>query len=264
MPHSRTIFRTACLIAATAGLILAACTPAPQGARRELTVGGHRLSIHVPPDCQVLDFGREVRVSRGGVVLVLGDLGPAGPEGILSEVERAQALWQEGREQDARWVLRNIPVPDELFGSQVERTAFWANWSEVAQAPEDADPRAIDEGFERIRGSVALLARPDLPVLAGTVLERIEPKARRAVATSHPRLVSGREAVVYRTWDRLTHASPRRVAIVFDRGYALKLDTESGTLGTSGRMFQGLLDSMRFVPGGTVGAISGATPPARP
>jgi hypothetical protein len=211
----------------------------------------------VPPEWKVLDFGREVRVSHGGVAFVLGDLGPAGPEGILSEVERAQALWQQGHPRDARSVLRNIPVPDTLFGSQVERTAFWASWSEVARAQNDADPRVVDEAFERIRESVRLLARPDLDVLAGTVLDRIEPPARRDVATSHARLVSGREAVVFRTWDRLTHQQPRRVAIVFDRGYALKVETEAGSMAAAAMPFMGLLDSLRFDPRGSAGAVSG-------
>ena len=224
------------------------CQTRPQGTRQEVRLGEHHLSLRVPEGWRVLSFGREVRVSRGNVVLTLGDLGPAGPEGIQREVERARTLWKNGQLHDAQWVLKTVPVPDELFRTQVERTTFWADWSEVMGAGEGANPDAMDEAFERIRADVAALARPDLQVLAGTVLDQIEPKARRDIEVSHPRLVNGREAVVYRTWDRLTHRNPRRVAIVFDGGYALKLDTEAGSILRAGPVFQGLLDSLRFSP----------------
>jgi hypothetical protein len=250
-------------VVALAGLAFAGCETRLQGTRHAVALGEHQLSIRVPEGWQVLSFGREVRVSHGGVVFTLGDLGPAGPEGIQSEVERAHVLWRKGQDRDARWVLRNVPVPDELFGTQVERTAFWAAWSEVANAPDGADPAAIDEAFERIRANVAALARPDVQVLAGTVLDKIEPKARRDIAASHTRLVAGREAVVFRTWDRLTHGNPRRVAIVFDKGYALKLDTEAGSMAAAGPAFQGLLDSLRFTAPAPAGgpAISGGPAP---
>jgi len=229
-------------------ITFAGCQARPDlGVRQELTLGEHRVSLRVPEGWKVLSFGREVRMSHGSVVLTLGDLGPAGPEGIQQEVERARTLWKNGQLKDAQWVLKTVPVPDELFGTQVERTAFWADWSEVANAGDGADRNAIDEGFERIRANVAALARPDLQVLAGTVLDQLEPKARRDIEASHPRLVSGREAVVYRTWDRLTHGHPRRVAIVLDHGYALKVDTEAGGMLAAGSAFEGLLDSLRFV-----------------
>jgi len=251
---------------ALAVLASAGCETTPKGTRQELTLGEHHLSIRVPEGWKVLSFGREVRVSRGGVVFTLGDLGPAGPEGIQREVERARALWQKGQDKDARWVMQTVPVPDELFGTQVERTAFWADWSAVSQAPEGTAFEAVDEAFERVRANVAALGRPDPQVLAGTVLGQIEPKARRDVATSHARLVSGREAVVFRTWDRLTHANQRRVAIVFDKGYALKLDTEAGTMGAAGPAFEGLLDSLRFTAPEPAGApaVSGGVSPNQP
>jgi len=237
-------------------LALAGCEPHAQGSRRVLTLGEHHLSVRVPEGWQVLEFGREARMRRGEVVLALGDLGPAGPEGIQREVERAQALWRGDQERDARWVLRRVPVPDELFGTQVQRTAFWADWSQVSQAPEGADPYTIDEAFERIRENVASLAQPDLRTLAGTIVGQIEPPARREVAASHARLVAGRPAVVVRTWDRLTHDHPRRVAIVLDGGYALKVDIEAGTMALAGPAFEGLLDSLRFQAGAPTGAAA--------
>jgi hypothetical protein len=236
------------------------CQTRPNGTRQEVTLGEHHLSLRVPEGWRVLSFGREVRVSRGNVVLTLGDLGPAGPEGIQHEVERARTLWKKGQLRDAQWVLKTVPVPDELFGTLVERTAFWAAWSEVTSAGEGANPDAVDEAFERIRENVAAIQRPDPQVLAGTVLEKIEPRARRDVEASHLRLVSGREAVVYRTWDRLTHRHPRRVAIVFDGGYALKLDTEAGSILRAGPVFQGLLDSLRFSPPAPDAAPAAAVP----
>ena len=236
------------------------CQTRPTGTRQEVRLGEHHLSLRVPEGWRVLSFGREVRVSRGDVVLTLGDLGPAGPEGIQREVERARTLWKKGQLRDAQWVLKTVPVPDELFGTQVERTAFWADWSEVTSAGEGANPDAVDEPFERIRANVAALARPEVQVLAGTVLDQVEPKARRDVEVSHPRLVAGREAVVYRTWDRLTHGHPRRVAIVFDGGYALKLDTEAGSMLAAGPAFEGLLDSLRFIAAPAAAVSEGVGP----
>jgi len=245
MSAPRRTLRVVSLLALVA-LAGVGCAKQDRGIRHELTLGEHHLSVRVPEGWKVLSFGREVRVSHGGVVLTLGDLGPAGPEGIQREVERARGLWKKGQLKDAQWVLKTTPVPDELFGTLVERTAFWAAWSEVTSVGEGVDPDAVDEAFERIRENVAAIQRPDAQVLAGTVLETIEPKARRDIETSHKRLVSGREAVVYRTWDRLTHGRPRKVAIVFDKGYALKLDVEKGSMMSAGPAFEGLLDSLRF------------------
>lgn len=222
------------------------CQTRPNGTRQDVALGEFHLSVRVPEGWRVLSFGREVRVSRGDVVLTLGDLGPAGPEGIQREVERAHTLWKNGQLKDAQWVLKTVPVPDELFGTLVERTAFWADWSAVANAEAGESPDAMDEAFERIRADVAAIQRPDPQVLAGTVLEKLEPKARRDIETSHMRLISGREAMVYRTWDRLTHGNARRVAIVFDKGYALKLDIEKGSIFSAGPAFESLLDSLRF------------------
>jgi len=251
---------------ALVGLGFAGCETRLQGTRHELALGEHQLSIQVPDGWQVRSVGREVRVSHGNVAFRLGDLGPAGPEGIQREVERARALWQKGQDREARRVLKNVPVPDTLFRNQVERTAFWAAWSEVSDAPEGADPALIDEAFERIRANVAAIARPDLQVLAATVLNQIEPAAQHDVAASHARLVAGREAVVFRVWDQLTHRHPRRVAILFDKGYALKLDTESGSMNLAGPAFEGLLDSLRFVAPVPAGApaMSGGPAPGDP
>jgi len=241
---------------ALAVVVFVGCSTRPKGTRQEVTLGEHHLSVRVPEGWKVLSFGREVRVSRGNVVLTLGDLGPAGPEGIQREVERARTLWKNGQLRDAQWVLKTVPVPDELFGTQVERTTFWADWSAVMSAGEGASPDAVDEAFARIRENVAAIRRPDTQVLAGTVLDQVEPRARRDVEVSHPRLVAGREAVVYRTWDRFTHRQPRRVAIVFDKGYALKLDTEAGSIVRAGPVFEGLLDSLRFTAAESTAAVS--------
>jgi len=239
-------------------MALAGCGSRDQASRRVLTLGEHHLSVRVPNGWRVLEFGREARMSSGAVTLTLGDLGPAGPEGIQREVDRAHALWKSGHDRDARSVLGRIPVPDDLFGTQVQRTAFWADWSNVLQAPDDTDPDRVDEAFERLRDDVASLTQPDFDTLAGAIVGKMEPPDRREVAATHPRLVAGRPAVVVRTWDRLTHEHPRRVAIVLDRGYALKVDIEGGTMELAGPAFEGLLDSLRFeTPAGNVGAISG-------
>lgn len=249
-----------CVVTLALGaLALAGCAQREQGSRRSLTLGEHHLSVRVPDGWRVLEFGREARMSYGAVTLTLGDLGPAGPEGIEREVERAHVLWKSGHDRDARWVLRRVPVPDDLFATQVERTAFWADWSEVLQAPDDTDLDRVDEAFERIQEDIASLARPDPGALAGTIVRKIESSDRREVEATHPRLVSGRPAVVVRTWDRLTHEHPRRVAIVLDGGYALKVDIEAGTMAVAGPAFEGLLDSLRFEAGvpGSVGTVPG-------
>ena len=253
---ARVLGRATVVALAALALALAGCGSSERASRRVLVLGEHHLSVRVPDGWQVLEFGREARMSQGAVTLTLGDLGPAVPEGIQREVDRAHALWKSGHDRDARWVLGRIPVPDELFGTQVQRTAFWADWSEVLQAPDDTDPDRVDEAFERIRADVASLAQPDLGTLAGAIVGKMEPPDRREVAATHPRLVAGRPAVVIRTWDRLTHEHPRRVAIVLDGGYALKVDIEGGTMDLAGPAFEGLLDSLRFeIPSGNVGAV---------
>ena len=76
--------RIAVLITPVAiALLLVACG-ADRGTRRDLTLGVHHVSIRLPEGWQVLDFGREVRVSGDGLAFTLGDLGPLGPEGLES------------------------------------------------------------------------------------------------------------------------------------------------------------------------------------
>jgi len=237
-------------LALASAFAVAAC--APRMVRHELTLGSERISVVLPEAWQVVDRGETVIVKDGDTELRIERLGPAGPLGIRREVERARALWNEGRTKDARWRLRTIPVPDALFASTSQRDAFWAAWSEVSD--ESADPRSVDAGFEHILANAAALKSADPETIADALLESEDRDQRREVATRRRRTVDGREAVVLDTWQRSTHTSRERLAFVFDDGAVIAVRTQPSAFAVTAFAsravaFEQVLLSLRFERG---------------
>jgi hypothetical protein len=225
------------------------CGPRP--VRHVLTLGTERVSVATPAGWEIVDRGDAVILRKADMALRIETIGPVGPVGIRREVERARQLWRAGRAKDARWRLRTVRVPDALFATVAQREAFWAAWSEVSN--EDADGRTTDVGFDHLLANVELLGRMEPDALADAWLARDDPDRRRDVAARNHRTVDRRPAIVLDTWQRFDHTQRRRVALVFDDGYALALQTGQGSFGQGPFapqvvVLELILTSLRFEP----------------
>ena len=226
---------------------LGACSPRP--VRHTFTLGAERVSVATPAGWEIVDRGSAVILRKADMELRLETIGAVGPVGIRREVESARRLWREGRGQDARWRLRTVRVPDAMFASTEQREAFWAAWSEVSN--EGADYRTAESGFEHVLSSVAGLPPMEPDALADAWLAHDDPDRRRDVAQRRARTVDGRPAIVIDTWLRFDHTQRRRIALVFDNGYALALQTGQGAFGPGpfapqALMVDLILRSLRF------------------
>lgn len=233
------------LVVALFVALLAGCD-SPE-APRAFELGPHRGQVRVPSGWSVLDHGRQWHLRKGEAELVLQDLGAAGPQGIRREVERARELWRADRVEEARWRLRNVVVPRELFPTAVGREAFWTAWSAFFADPATVVPYAdIDLAFSDVLARVDALPPPDLPALSDAGLTALGHDQRRDVKSRQALKVGGRDAVDVETWDRLSHASPRRFLFIAHDGYLLALYTARQADAEVLKAFASLRDSLHF------------------
>lgn len=241
------------LRAAWLGALLAAllsgCGPA--AAPRAFEVGEHRGGFAVPAGWEVQDQGKALRLRSGGAEIALQDLGPAGPQGIRREVERARDLWQAGRVDEARWRLRNVPVPPDLFPSVAARDAFWSTWSGLSSdAAKDKPFEEIEPAFANVLGHVDTMPLRDLQALADAGLAALGHDQRRDVRSREATMVGGRDALVVETWNRLSHTSPQRMLFVLNDGYLLALYAALRADADSAAAFDSVRASLQFAPVG--------------
>lgn len=235
------------LLAATLASVLPGCgAPDPP---RELVVGSHAVRVSIPAGWEVLDQGRQILIRKASAVLVLQDLGPAGPPGIRREVERAQDLWRAGRVHEAQWRMKNVPVPRDLFPTPAHSQAFWATWSKVSSAPSQTAYADLELVFAAILAHIDAMPPRELPTLADAGLAGLGHDQRRDVKARRPRTIDGREALDMETWNRLTHASPQRLLFVLNDGYLLALRTEPGADRETVKVFEAMLDTLQFAAG---------------
>ena len=216
-------------------------------APRAFELGEHRGQVRVPAGWTALDHGRQWRLRNREAALVLQDLGAAGPPGIRREVERARELWRRGGVDEARWRLRNVPVPRELFPTAAERETFWAAWSAFFGDPARVVPYAeIDSTFSDVLARVDALPPPDLPALADAGLKALGHDQRRDVKSRQALKVGGRDALDVETWNRLSHANPQRFLFIAHDGYLLALYTAGQADAEMLSAFASVRDSLHF------------------
>jgi hypothetical protein len=194
---------------------------------RQFAVGQHHIRFVVPHGWEAQDLDGQVLLRHGASQLVLQDLAPAGPAGIRREVEQARELWRQGRSRDARWRMRAAAIPSHLFETAGQRKTFWVTWAKVSGAPEDADFAVVESAFDEVMATVAAIRPRALDALVENALaeldlDRSDVTQRRAIA------IGGREGLVVDSWDRLSHARERRIALVLNQGHLLALRTEWG------------------------------------
>jgi hypothetical protein len=208
-------------------------------------VGSHHVLVAPPAGWDVFNHGSQILMRNGEAQLSLTDLGPAGPRGIQRELERARELWREGKDKDARWRLRTIPVPDEAFENRAQRQAYWDAWHQVADAPEGASLGEVEVSFDSLTARTAGLAGDDFETVVRWGLAKIQDQ-RRDVGPRRTFSLDGREAVVLRTWGRSGHGDPRRVAMFSNDGYLLALAIDRGLSQLTEPAFDATLASLGF------------------
>jgi hypothetical protein len=213
---------------------------------RQFEIGAHHILLSPPVGWDVFEHGSEVLIRHGEAQLTLSDLGPVGPRGIRRELERARDLWRQGKDKDARWRLRTIPVPDEAFETKEQREAYWSAWHQVSAAPEDVRLGEVEVAFDTLLARTAALSGSDFDTTVRWGLAKIEDEKRRAVGQRRPLSIGGRQAVVLDTWERTSHGYPKRVAMVWNEGRLLSLVTDRGLFEETGPVFDSTLASLSF------------------
>ena len=195
---------------------------------RQFAVGQHHIRFVVPEGWEARDLDGQVLLRHGASQMVLQDLGPAGPAGIRREVEQARELWREGRSRDARWRMRAAAIPSHLFETAGQRKAFWNTWAKVSGAPEDADFAVVQSAFDEVLATVATIRPRALDALVETALAELDLDRTSDVTQRRAIAIGGREGLVVDSWDRLSHARERRIALVLNQGNLLAVRTEWG------------------------------------
>jgi hypothetical protein len=225
--------------------LLAACgTREPP---RVFEVGAHRGELRVPAGWQVLDQGGQWRLRRETSELVLRDLGPAGKEGIRNELERARALWQEGRVKEVSAHL--VSPPRELFTAETDRRAYLKAWSELVYHASYVQPYARSEpAWRDVFELVDKLSPSDLAALSDAALAELGHDQRRDVKSRRALRVAQCEALDIETWNRLSHASPQRILLVMNGGYLLALYTAQHADADALAAFDSVRDTLTLAP----------------
>jgi len=231
-------------IAIVLALIAIGCGKPPE--RHAFTVGVHHVSTMTPVAWEVFNHGREILIRNGDHQVAMRDIGPVGPIGIRREVEAARELWRNGRDEDARWRLRTVPVPENLFATVAERRAFWDDWSAISNAGEHASFAEVDPAFTRLLACIATLPKRTLDQLADAWMLEQDRDRRLEVAERHHIAIDGRDVLIVDTWYKLTHGQRERAAFVLENGYLMTVRTDRGRFAVTESAFDLIVASLRF------------------
>jgi len=191
----------------------------------ELELGGERFRVVLPEGWEHLDQGREQVFRHGEHRIVFRDLGPAGPAGVLRELEQARAALHAGRPSDAVQRVNALRVPAALFPVPGPAEAYWHPWGTIAGDPLHAEPGELEMALDLLEDQALELREPALDTLALASWERIEDDERRALRGVAARTIAGRPGQLVETWDRVAHTTPRRHAFFVAGGRLIALST---------------------------------------
>ena len=227
------------------GVSSACAREQPQTLR--LQVGRHRLRLVSPRGWEHLDHGRQQLFRNGESELLLEDLGPVTPKGLVGEIREAEQLWRAGRREDALARMSALDGPPVSFLPQQVRADFWKSWTDVSYVPGAANDAAVGQAFQAMISAAEALPPPPVENIVEYALRQSEDADRREVDRRESKWVHGSEWVTIETWTRVSHMYRRRLAFVDDAGYLLYLSTERGLIEQSGGAFDSLLASIEML-----------------
>jgi len=226
-------------------LVAIGCGKPPE--RHVFTVGVHHVSTMTPVAWEVFNHGREILIRNGDHQVAMRDIGPVGPVGIRREVEAARELWRNGRDEDARWRLSTVPVPEDLFATVAARRAFWDDWSAISNAREHPSFAEVDPAFTRLLARIATLPKRTLDQLAeASLFEKDRDRRLLEIASRRHVAIDGRDVLIVDTWYKLTHGQRERAAFVLENGYLMTVRTDRGLFAVTESAFDLIVASLRF------------------
>jgi hypothetical protein len=236
----------ACIVALLAlNLLQGACTPTPA----PRTVGEHVVLLAIPAGWTAYDEGRQLALRQGEHGIVLRDLGTCGPPGWRNEVARARALFRSGQAAAARQRLGALAVPASAFPTPDAAATFRALADELTGPPDALPADRMESGHAEMLLLLADAAAPDFDATVTTALPQVGYDARREdIQSRTPIRVGGIEGQDVATWNRLSHASPRRYVFACNDGYLLALVNDAHPDAAIDAAFATVLTTLRFVP----------------
>ena len=247
------------VLIAAALVIASACgnrdARAGLAADKEFEFAAHRVRAAVPGNWSVLDQGRQKRLRNGESEIVLENLGPADPDGVRREVERARDLWKAGQSGEAQLALNNLHAPAELFPTAEDNRAYQVVRARLAVYREERPFETVAADFVELLGRVSELPARTADQLAEWGLTQLGHDQRRDVKSRRTLTVDGHDAVEIETWSRLDHTYPQRFLFVADSGDLLALHTPREADAASAKVFESVSDSLHFLAPGPVGSL---------
>ena len=216
-----------------------------------VNVGHHRVRFVAVPEWEHLDQGRQQIFRQMDVSVVLEDMGPADRDGMKQDLERARAIWLQGRRQDAFARVRELRGPALANATPEAQAAFWKPWYDVIY--DDPDSGAVAWAFDAMIAGAERLPDVTPEQMAGYVLQVMDPRRGttsrpgREIARQGGRPVNGREWFEVETWSALSHQDRSRLACLDNGGYLLVLRTERGPFDRTGFVYETLLGSIEVL-----------------
>jgi len=227
-------------------LLQAGCRPSPT----PRTVGEHSLALSTPSGWTAYDEGRQLALRQSRFSIMLRDLGVCSPAGWRNEVASARALSRSDYAA-ARQRLGAVGIPEGVFATPEAAATFRELVEEVAGPPVAPPSDQMEAGYAAMLALLADVRAPDLDRIVTAALPTLgyDPRGED-VKSRTPMRVGGLDALDVATWNRFSHATPRRYVFVCNDGYLLALDNDRNPDAETDEVFAKLLATLRFVPRG--------------
>ena len=226
-------------------VLQAGCGPSPTAH----TVGEHTLALATPAGWTSYDEGRQLAFRQSRFGIVLRDLGVCSPAGWRNEVTRARELFRSDQGAAARQRLGAVVIPEGVFATAEAATTFRALVDELAGPPVAPPVDQMEAGYSAMLALLAKARAPDFDQLVTATLPRLGHDSRREDIKSRTAIrVGDIDAVDVVTWNRFSHASPRRYVFACNDGYLLAVGNDPNPDTATDQAFAGVLATLRFVP----------------
>ena len=231
--------------------LAAACeeAPPPANTRLRMQVGIHDVALELVPGWAHFDHGSEQRFHKGLAQISRADTGPATPGAYRHEVVRALGLFRKGQREDARDALKRLDLQRE-FADVREWREFRALWN-VAQSSglrRKYDDIDVENAYLEVLRVVDAFEERDLDALVERALPEVDTAVHRAVAESRELEISGHEARLLETWDKLSHDHVRSYLFALVRGHLLVVRMELGELAELQPAFDVIVATLEIDP----------------
>jgi hypothetical protein len=234
---------------ALAALLLLVCACAEQAPdRQQLVVGLHDLELVAPEGWQHYDHGLQHRFENGSSHMTLTDHGAVFPKSFLREIRQARDLFHQERSMDARAILHRLSLRS-AFPSQESWEAFDNQWRVLRRigGSRPIVPDEVESAFTQAMAQIEALPAPGFTSVAIEALEGMFQGAHRELAQQQAMAVSGHDALLIDTWDRLTHDNRKSYLFVLNKGNLLVVRMESGRFPEMEPAFNSIVATIRVL-----------------